>query len=169
MNQSKPIERWLLYSSASSIGNFTVFLTVATFLMTIWKPKNRKYPVIETGDLKPYAYLVIQDSTQRRYPITRTNWRIGRSKDNELAYDDNSISRRHCEIHREQGDVFTLLDLNSLNGVFVNNEKVKIHQLKEGDILEIGDVNFRFTLLSSEHSLEEVTSVQQTKIPVTQH
>ena len=125
------------------------------------KEKNDFY------DFKPYAYLVVQDETKQRYPITRTTCRIGRSKDNELTLRDSSISRRHAEIHRDKGDVFTLIDLDSLNGVYINNEKVKKHRLHEGDILEIGDVILRFTLHSVAYEMEESTVVQNTKVPMT--
>ncbi|NIO84343.1 MAG: FHA domain-containing protein, partial [Candidatus Aminicenantes bacterium] len=49
---------------------------------------------------RPYAYLISQTENAKRYPITRTTWRIGRSMDNEMTLPDNSISRRHAEIQR---------------------------------------------------------------------
>jgi len=78
---------------------------------------------------------------------------------------DTSVSRRHAEIHRDKGDEFTLIDLNSLNGVFVNSEKIGRYKLKEGDIIEIGDVNLRFTLMPIDYQLEESTVMQDTKVP----
>ncbi|MDX1519962.1 MAG: FHA domain-containing protein, partial [Gammaproteobacteria bacterium] len=167
-SSGKGLERWFLYGIPIALV-VLLLLTIATLIISYIKPRERDLPQVQLGDLKPYAYLVLQDESKRRYPITRTTWRIGRSKDNELSLDDNSISRRHAEIHRSQGDEFTIIDLDSLNGVFINSEKVKIQQLKEGDIVEIGDVDFRFTLHSAEYSLEESTVMQKTKSPSYTH
>ncbi len=164
----KGIARWFLYGIPIALV-VLLLLTIASLIISFIKPRETKLPQVQLGDIKPYAYLVLQDETMRRYPITRTTWRIGRSKDNELTLDDNSISRRHAEIHRNQGDDFTIIDLDSLNGVFINSEKVKIQQLKEGDIVEIGDVNFRFTLHGADYSLEESTVMQKTKAPSYTH
>jgi len=116
-------------------------------------------------EVKPYGFLITQDETKARYPITRTTCRLGRSKNNEITLRDSSVSRRHAEIHRDQGDEFTLIDLNSLNGVFVNNEKIGRYKLKEGDIVEIGDVNLRFTLMPTDYQSEESTEIQDTRVP----
>jgi hypothetical protein len=161
------LDKWFLYGIPIALV-VLLLLTVATLIISFIKPRERNLPQVQMGDLKPYAYLILQDESKRRYPITRTTWRIGRSKDNELSLDDNSISRRHAEIHRSQGDEFTIIDLDSLNGVFINNEKVKIEQLHEGDMVEIGDINFRFTLHGAEQLLED-TVVQKTKTPVYTH
>ncbi len=162
------LDKWFLYGIPIALV-VLLLLTVASLLVGFMRSRERSVPQVQIGDIKPYAYLVLQDETKRRYPITRTTWRIGRSKDNELSLDDNSISRRHAEIHRSQGDDFTIIDLDSLNGVFVNNEKVKIQSLKEGDIVEVGDVNFRFSLHSAEYPLEESTVMQKTKTPAYTH
>lgn len=161
------LDKWFLYGIPIALV-VLLLLTIATLIITFIKPRERSLPQVQLGDLKPYAYLITQDESQRRYPITRTTWRIGRSKDNELSLDDNSISRRHAEIHRSQGDEFTIIDLDSLNGVFINNEKVKIQQLKEGDMVEIGDINFRFTLHGADQPLED-TVMQKTKTPMYTH
>ena len=114
---------------------------------------------------KPYAYLIVQDETGTRYPITNTTWRIGRTKDNELTLNDNSVSRRHAEIHRYSNGNFILFDVDSLNGIYVNEEKIKKKRLEEGDILEIGDIFLRFTLYSTDYQAEDDTAVQNTGTP----
>jgi adenylate cyclase len=114
---------------------------------------------------KPYAYLVVQDEKGTRYPITNTTWRIGRTRDNELTLPDKSVSRRHAEIHRYSNGTFIVFDVDSLNGVYVNDEKIKKKKLEEGDILEIGDIVMRFTLFSSDYASDEDTAVQNTRTP----
>jgi len=165
--QEKTFGTWLWYGIPVALL-VLILLTIATFFITLKRPgAKQEKGKTDFYDFKPYAYLVVQDETKQRYPIIRTTCRIGRSKDNELTLRDSSISRRHAEIHRDKGDVFTLIDLDSLNGVYVNNEKIKKHRLHEGDILEIGDVILRFTLHSVAYEMEESTVVQNTKVPMT--
>ena len=163
----KPLNPWFWYGIPAFLI-IVLIVTLVVFLVITYK-QGRKKPASGTSftEFKPYAYLVLQDETKKRYPITRTTWRIGRGKDNEMTLNDSSVSRRHAEIHREKGDIFTLYDLDSLNGVYVNNNKVSKVILHEGDIIEIGDINFRFTLLSAEYTMEESTIMQNTRAPIT--
>lgn len=163
----KPLNPWFWYGIPVFLI-IVLIITLVVFLAITYK-QGRKKPVSGAGfaEFKPYAYLVLQDETKKRYPITRTTWRIGRGKDNEMTLNDSSVSRRHAEIHREKGDIFTLYDLDSLNGVYVNNNKVSKVILHEGDIIEIGDINLRFTLLSAEYTMEESTIMQNTRAPIT--
>ena len=73
----------------------------------------------------------------------------------------------HAEIHRNNNGSFDIIDMNSMNGVYINNEKVGKTELHEGDVIEIGDVFLNFTQLPSDHSLEESTVMQKTKVPIT--
>lgn len=163
----KPLNPWFWYGIPAFLI-IVLVVTLVVFLVITYK-QGRKKTASDAGfsEFKPYAYLVLQDETKKRYSITRTTWRIGRGKDNEMTLNDSSVSRRHAEIHREKGDIFTLYDLDSLNGVYVNNNKVSKVILHEGDIIEIGDINFRFTLLSSEYTMEESTIMQNTRAPIT--
>ena len=143
-----------------------IILTIIT-LIVIYRQKGAKPAsrVTETP-FKPFAYLIVQDEKATNYPITSTTWRIGRSKDNELTLQDNSVSRRHAEIHRYSNGNFIIFDVDSLNGIFVNDEKIKKKKLHEGDIIEIGDIFLRFSLYSADFQLDEDTAVQRTKTPV---
>jgi FOG: FHA domain len=148
---------------------FLLVLVITAFFLLVYRQGKRKpaVPVPVPAEHKPYAYLVLQDETKMRYPITRSSWRIGRGNDNEMTLQDNSVSRRHAEINRDKGDVFTIFDLDSLNGIFVNNNKVTKQILREGDTIEIGDVALRFTMFSNEYSMEDSTVMQHTKTPLT--
>lgn len=64
---------------------------------------------------------------------------IGRSKDCDIAFEDDTISRRHLKITKtDEGHV--LEDLNSTGGVFVHDEKKQRHVLKDFDRLRIGSI-----------------------------
>ncbi len=159
-----PVEKWLWYGIPVALF-ILVILTVASFFMLLKRQNKNQVSTVSFPEVKPYAFLITQDESKARYPITRTTCRLGRSKNNEITLRDSSVSRRHAEIHRDQGDEFTLIDLNSLNGVFVNNEKIGRYKLKEGDIVEIGDINLRFSLMPTDYQFEESTVIQDTRVP----
>jgi FHA domain-containing protein/zinc ribbon family protein len=64
--------------------------------------------------------------------------RIGRSATADLRLDDPTVSRRHALVVRTDTDELRALDDRSLNGLFVNGERVEWAQLADGDELEIG-------------------------------
>ncbi len=161
---TQPVNLWLWYGLPASFIIIIIFILITLFLL--WKKPDPKVSNTK-DDYRPFAYLIANDENETRYPITRTICRIGRSKDNELNLDDTSISRRHAEIHRNSDGSFDIIDTNSMNGVYVNNEKVGKAQLHEGDVLEIGDYFLNFTQLASDYSLEESTVMQKTRTPST--
>jgi transcriptional regulator with GAF, ATPase, and Fis domain len=74
---------------------------------------------------------------------------IGRDPSNWLCLNDRLVSRKHCEISRDD-DVFTIRDLDSRNGLMVNGLPVKQRVLQHGDQLEIGDSLFLFLMREQE-------------------
>jgi hypothetical protein len=113
----------------------------------------------------PHAFLVAMDKGNLRHRIDHTPWRIGRSRNSELPLDDTSVSRLHAEIRRDALGQFTVQDLDSLNGVFVNGEAIDLAHLDEGDRVEIGDVCFTFTLHDEDYARQEPTILVRTRTP----
>ena len=68
---------------------------------------------------------------------------IGRTDENDVVLSHRSISRHHAKIVRE-GDRYTIVDLQSANGVRVNGEDYERIELNPGDVLELGHVKLRF-------------------------
>ncbi len=68
---------------------------------------------------------------------------IGRTDENDVVLNHRSISRHHAKIVRD-GDRFTIVDLQSANGVRVNGEDYERIELNPGDVLELGHVKLRF-------------------------
>jgi len=62
---------------------------------------------------------------------------IGRDGTNQIRLHDTEVSRRHAEI-RKAGDEYQVVDLDSANGTFVNNQKVESASLQSGDHILIG-------------------------------
>jgi len=69
---------------------------------------------------------------------------IGRSPECAIFLDDVTVSRRHAELVRE-GDVFTVSDLGSLNGTYVNRQRIESRTLEDDDEVQIG--KYRLTFL----------------------
>ncbi|MEP6718493.1 MAG: sigma 54-interacting transcriptional regulator [bacterium] len=74
---------------------------------------------------------------------------IGRETAATLCLADASVSRRHSQIEKEN-DQFVILDLESLNGTFVNDVPIKRRTLQHGDRVRIGDSQFLFLLQESD-------------------
>ncbi|CAG0997232.1 hypothetical protein GPROT1_03544, partial [Gammaproteobacteria bacterium] len=74
----------------------------------------------------------------------------GRGPANAVSLaDDSSVSRRHSQIVA-QGNRFTLEDLGSANGTFINGQPLTgIHVLREGDAIAVGDTTLLFELKSA--------------------
>lgn len=70
---------------------------------------------------------------------------LGRDKDNPIFLDSNRVSRKHAAIYPVDGG-WGIRDLNSTNGVFVNEKRVSDARLKPGDWVKLGTIPFRFEL-----------------------
>ena len=64
-------------------------------------------------------------------------WRIGRDPHNDLHLNDLKASRQHCRIESD-GQYFWLMDEDSVNGTFVNDEAVHRYMLYDGDVVKVG-------------------------------
>jgi pSer/pThr/pTyr-binding forkhead associated (FHA) protein len=72
-----------------------------------------------------------------RFPLVGLVTRLGRHPDSEISLDDITVSRRHAEIERTpEGHVVS--DAGSLNGTYVNQERIDKMVLRHGDELQIG-------------------------------
>jgi DNA-binding NtrC family response regulator len=70
--------------------------------------------------------------------LTGSQLTLGRGADADLRLDSTGVSRRHAELVR-QGPVFSVRDLQSRNGTFVNGRRIEHAALSEGDVLRLGD------------------------------
>lgn len=75
---------------------------------------------------------------------------IGRHTDSDIELDDITVSRRHSEIHRQQGRCI-VKDAGSLNGTYLNGDRIDVAELTHGDELQIG--KFHLVYLESADNL----------------
>ena len=78
-----------------------------------------------------------------RFPLFKDRLTIGRTEDNDIHLHAAYISLRHAVVQTD-GDATRVIDWGSKNGVFVNSKRVTEHFLKNGDVVTIGNVHFRY-------------------------
>ena len=73
------------------------------------------------------------------FTLTKELTVVGRSHAADLALQDPSLSRRHCQLH-QLGEALTVKDLGSRNGTFVNTRRIdRATLLQPGDEIRVSD------------------------------
>jgi len=78
-----------------------------------------------------------------RFHLKGTPVIVGREDSCEITVNDDSVSRRHARIE-PMADSYGVVDLQSTNGTYVNDARVTLQKLKDGDYVRIGKGIFRF-------------------------
>jgi pSer/pThr/pTyr-binding forkhead associated (FHA) protein len=81
--------------------------------------------------------LKFKEAVLKEMPLEKDEMNIGRKPENDIPIDNQAVSGRHARIFTEGDDVF-IEDLGSLNGTFVNGQKVTKSELYNGDVILIG-------------------------------
>lgn len=95
-------------------------------------PAGAALLIVRSGPTAGARYLVDTDVTT-----------IGRHPDADIFFDDVTVSRRHAEIQRHDG-AFELIDQRSLNGSYLEGERVDRGVLTNGSELRIGKFRMNF-------------------------
>lgn len=82
-----------------------------------------------------------------RFLLDRDTTTAGRHPEADIFLDDVTVSRRHAEFRRNDGE-FEVVDVGSLNGTYVNREPRNSQTLSTGDEIQIG--KFRLVFLADE-------------------
>ena len=102
------------------------------------------------------------DGDQVRIVALDREWtRVGRSLAADVRFDDPTVSRRHALIVR-QADGVRVLDDRSLNGVFVNGERVEWRVLADGDEIVVGRYRLHFLEAAVDMEPAGVTPLEST-------
>ncbi|MFN8051137.1 MAG: FHA domain-containing protein [Acidimicrobiales bacterium] len=102
------------------------------------------HPVVEVADDDQPLLVVIRGTNAgSRFALDQPVTTIGRHPESTVFLDDVTVSRRHAEV-RADGDRFVLSDVGSLNGTYVNGDRVDEAQLAEGDQLQVGKYRLVF-------------------------
>ncbi|RME82100.1 MAG: FHA domain-containing protein [Planctomycetota bacterium] len=77
---------------------------------------------------------------------------VGRASSSAIQLPDESVAMNHCRIYREEDNSYTLYDLNTVAGTFVNGVKIEKQTMKDGDRIQLGNVVLEFKLVNVETS-----------------
>ena len=108
---------------------------------------------------EPTALLLVLKGAGRgnRFMVGKSGSTIGRATNSDIFLDDITVSRKHAAISFEQ--VFNFSDAGSLNGSYLNNERISTSVLKSGDEIQIGKFHLVFIsnqdLTNSNHNQQE--------------
>lgn len=85
------------------------------------------------------ALLIVQRgiSAGARFLLDTDRVTAGRHPRSDIFLDDVTVSRKHCEFIRQNGG-YAVRDVGSLNGTYVDRERVETHQLQRGEEVQIG-------------------------------
>ncbi|HVP02504.1 MAG TPA: FHA domain-containing protein [Solirubrobacteraceae bacterium] len=101
---------------------------------------------------QPGQYLVYREAGGAKVvPLVREWTRVGRSLAADVRFDDPTVSRRHALIVR-QADGVRVLDDRSLNGIFVNGDRVEWRVLADGDEIVVGRYRLHFVDVTPERA-----------------
>lgn len=105
--------------------------------------RPRKVAPVEAEEA-PHLLVVSAELKGQEFACIRTEMRIGRTDDNDIAIDHRSLSRTHAKIVREDSGEWRIIDMQSANGMAVNGESYAQAPLAHGDLIELGHVKLRF-------------------------
>lgn len=114
--------------------------------------------------------LTLHDGQDQEFALTTGDITLGRAAINDIIISfgnvaDPKVSRSHARLEYTE-ESYTLVDLNSSNGTYVNDERIESAVLAPGDLINIGDSTLRFettpsrdetmmTLINSKEDLEK--------------
>ena len=104
---------------------------------------------VDLDDIAPgSAILVVRGGEEEgvHFTLSSTVTTIGRNEDSDITLEDITVSRRHSEIHHSAGR-YIVRDAGSLNGTYVNQRRIDVVELSQGDELQVG--KFRLVFLES--------------------
>src|SRR5205823_9584487 len=128
-------------------------------------PEERRVVLAEARERidGPGQFLAYDDGAGnvKLVALEREWTRVGRSLAADIRFDDPTVSRRHALIVR-QADGVRVLDDRSLNGVFVNGERVEWRVLADGDEIVVGRYRLHFLEAAVDMEPAGVTPLEST-------
>ncbi len=131
-------------SPLDSLDDRTITLTAVDPLQDA--PGSDDELIVSIGELPTeVGTLIVRAGAQAgaRFTLDELVTHLGRHPDSEISLDDITVSRRHAEIERTP-DGHVVSDAGSLNGTYVNQERIDKMLLRHGDELQIGKFRLVF-------------------------
>jgi pSer/pThr/pTyr-binding forkhead associated (FHA) protein len=110
-------------------------------------PKPRAAAAAAAPATEPHVVAILPDGSQRSTVVRGGVLTIGQSPDNGLVVADPSVSHHHAVV-RAQGSEWRIYDVGSLNGSYVNGDRVGVagHPILPGNVITVGHSHLHFSL-----------------------
>jgi pSer/pThr/pTyr-binding forkhead associated (FHA) protein len=102
--------------------------------------------LVDLNEITPGQGILVVRSGDRvgeQFVLSKATTTIGRHPESDIILDDITVSRRHVQIDHAHGS-YTVTDAGSLNGTYINQQRVDSAQLYQGDELQVGKYRFAF-------------------------
>lgn len=122
--------------------------TITFHPVTPGDPVEGDVAVVAEGMPSDSAMLVVQRGSKAgsRFALDKDVVTAGRHPDSDIFLDDITVSRRHAELRRVTDGTWLACDTGSLNGTYLNRERIDTAILSSGDELQIGKFKLIFLL-----------------------
>jgi pSer/pThr/pTyr-binding forkhead associated (FHA) protein len=109
------------------------------------EPATGESITVEPPDLASGGLLVVTrgPNSGSKFEVEKPLVTLGRHPESDIFLDDVTVSRRHVEITRS-GSGYTVKDVGSLNGTYLNRERIEEAALTSGDELQVGTFRLLF-------------------------
>ena len=121
--------------------------TTITFQIEGANPELDDEINVDLDDIPPEGALLVVvrgPIAGARLALTKEVTTAGRHPQSDLFLDDITVSRRHAEFRNNGDGTFTVRDVGSLNGTYLNRERVEEARLTSGDELQVGKYRLTF-------------------------
>jgi pSer/pThr/pTyr-binding forkhead associated (FHA) protein len=130
--------------TASSVETAAIPITTTEFDAKATIPMAAAFRGQDLTERPRRFVLLVGPTPGVEYPLDRERMTIGRAEDANISVNHNSVSRLHCEVHALSDGRYEIVDKGSSNGVRVNAVELKRSIIEAGDVIELGDVRFKF-------------------------
>jgi hypothetical protein len=89
--------------------------------------------------------VLVKDRKETSFPLIRDTYTLGRHRNNDIVISDPKVSSFHARIDRSQ-DGFSIVDLKSRNGSYVNGRRIETARLKTGDEIRLGTARLHYKI-----------------------
>ena len=117
-----------------------------TMSVTVPIDSTQEEVEIELDELPPGVGMLVVTrgpNSGSKYALDERLVTAGRHPDSVIFLDDITVSRRHAEVRQKDGG-YEVCDVGSLNGTYLNRERVETAKLNDGDELQIGTFKLLF-------------------------
>ena len=118
------------------------------------EPPPPPAPSAEEDSSRPGQLIVLSANVPKEtWTLDQPETTIGREGPLDVVVDHPSMSRTHARIHFN-GKRYSIVDLDSANGIKVNGDDIGAQDLHSGDVIQLGDVKLRFVRKGEQGPLE---------------